>query len=271
MEKQANTDRIEVLAEGVWAIDDSNDNSLYLIEGATKAILIDTGMALRPLAPVLKACTSKPIELVLTHAHIDHMDHEDEFDRVYLHEADMTAWNWPLKQAMAFSAKAMFHIPVKRHQVKRFHPLRDGDLLDLGNHQLSIISAPGHTPGSILILDHQHQMIFTGDAFGSGGGAWMWLPASLGIRAYQAALEEVLRKLTPYQSYTYYGGHRRQGKPFASQGHLLNLTLVEDMHRLCQAILSGTVEPAKVRKGLLNLLWYAQGEAGLVTRKGKLR
>ena len=81
--------RVEELQKGLWAIDDEKNDSMYLIEGSQKALLIDTCMVDGPLAPLLRQLTDKPVELALTHAHIDHMYHAPEFATVYLHQADI--------------------------------------------------------------------------------------------------------------------------------------------------------------------------------------
>ena len=39
----------------------------------------------------------------------------------------------------------------------------DGDIFDLGNRTLEIISTPGHSPGSVSILDQEKGWLFTGD------------------------------------------------------------------------------------------------------------
>ena len=64
--------RIERIADGLWALDDAHQGSLYLIEGNERALLIDAGMGAEPLLPVLRTLTDKPIVLALTHAHVDH-------------------------------------------------------------------------------------------------------------------------------------------------------------------------------------------------------
>lgn len=35
--------RVERIGQGMWAIDDESEDSLYLIEGTERALLIDTG------------------------------------------------------------------------------------------------------------------------------------------------------------------------------------------------------------------------------------
>ena len=84
---------IEKIDEGLWAIDDKMGCSMYLVEGKNKALLFDTGVQEGKILPMLKSLTDKPISLALTHAHIDHMYHADEFEEVYLHERDIKAWH----------------------------------------------------------------------------------------------------------------------------------------------------------------------------------
>ena len=74
---------IEKIDEGLWAIDDKMGCSMYLVEGKNKALLVDTGVKEGEILPMLKSLTDKPISLALTHAHIDHMYHADEFEEVF--------------------------------------------------------------------------------------------------------------------------------------------------------------------------------------------
>ena len=61
------------------------DSTCYVVEGDERAAVIDTGIAMgKRLMPAVRSVTSRPVVLVLTHAHIDHMHHMDEFDTVYL-------------------------------------------------------------------------------------------------------------------------------------------------------------------------------------------
>ena len=41
--------------------------------------------------------------------------------------------------------------------------MEEGDVFNLGNRTLEIIETPGHSPGSVSILDREHRWLFTGD------------------------------------------------------------------------------------------------------------
>ena len=48
------------------------NESLYLVEGTDKAVLIDAGTNIKNLDRIVAAITKKPIILVATHVHGDH-------------------------------------------------------------------------------------------------------------------------------------------------------------------------------------------------------
>lgn len=265
---------IEELQPGLFAIDDENAASMYLIVGTDKALLIDTCIMKADILPMLRTLTDKPIELALTHAHIDHMYHSEEFGTVYLHEKDIAAWKkgtlWLLARVGCF----MFHVPDKKYDVKHFIPVTEDTVIDLGGNVIRILSAPGHTPGSCVFVDDVHGVLFTGDAFGNGGAsAWMWLPGSSNIGAYRDSLETVLKKLKPYESYRFLGGHRPQTLPTedAPGGHPLNMQSVTDMVALCAKMLDHSIEPVtEERLFILKTRQYAYGITGLWVTKSKI-
>ena len=45
----------------------------------------------------------------------------------------------------------------------RIIPVKEGDIIDLGARPLEIIDNPGHTPGSIAILDINNRVLIGGD------------------------------------------------------------------------------------------------------------
>lgn len=265
--------RVEPLAEGVWAIDDPAGDSCYLIEGTDRALLIDTGLGTRPLTPLLRTLTDKPVELALTHAHIDHMYRAGEFATVYLHRDDLSAWRRPLGTLYAFG-HLLYRLPPKPVRPKRFTTIDGATVLDPGSCPIRVIPAPGHTPGSVIYADECHRLLFTGDAFGSGEAAWMWLPGCMDVRAYRDSLRAMLPALAPYRDYRWLGGHRLQGAPYAHSphSHPLTMRVPEDMAALCDDMLKGRDRGKAVRLlPLLRLRVYSHGHASMVQRRCKIR
>ena len=260
---------LEELCPSVYAIDDRQEESMYLVCGRERALMIDTGSSGEPLTPLIRSLWDGPIELALTHAHFDHMYHWDEFSAVSLHSEDIAAWNKVLRPVVWISSVGSGKKP-KRYPMESCRPLREGDTIPLGGKELRVIHAKGHTPGSVIFADEADRLLFTGDAFGSGSYAWMWMPGCSCLSEYRQSLRELLVKLRPYEGYAMLGGHRKQSQlPGANP---LSLSLVEDMERLCTRILDGSCQwEAKERNFGVTTYTYRWGQAALVLRKNKIR
>ena len=61
-------------------------------------------------------------------------------------------------------------------------PLKDGDEIDLGNKKLIVKDFPGHTPGSITLLDPAMRFIYAGDA--SDIDIWMFTNPDCSLHDY---------------------------------------------------------------------------------------
>ena len=264
---------VEQICPSVYAIDDDQDESMYLVCGSERALMIDTGSNAAPVMPLIRSLYTGPVELALTHAHFDHMYHCDEFSAVSLHQEDVAAWKRLLRPVVWISTVGSGR-KAKHYPVERWQPLKEGDLLPLGGRELRVIHARGHTPGSVIFADEADRLLFTGDAFGSGSYAWMWMTGCSCLSEYRQSLRTLREKLRPYQDYTMLGGHRRQGLlPNADpNAHPLTFAVVEDMEKLCEKILDGSC-PCQTKERNFGLMTYTYryGQAAIVLRKNKLR
>lgn len=234
MEKHPLHYDIDSVGSGIVHFEDFIDASFYLVEGGKRALLIDTGCGGGNVRRLASAFTDKAIDLAVTYAHGDHDAHAGEFDRVYMHRADIE-----------FRREMQASLPEeKRVNVDAFLPLEDGSVLDLGGGVLvRTLHIPGHTPGSVAFVDEAHKAVFTGDAIGSGVGVWMQLPGCCTVSAYKAALLHFATELYPYRDYRFLGGHYRQADPPYSPAHNpVCMQMVEDMIRLCDEMLAGRAQ-----------------------------
>lgn len=273
MNKRVGPYEIEQICPGVLALDTDADESLYLVCGSERAYVIDTGSAGAPLMPVIRSLWDGPAELLLTHAHFDHMYHSDEFSSVSLLDAEIAAWRKTLGPIVWLSSAASGKRP-KRYPVKTWRALRDGEVLPLGGKTLRVIAARGHTPGSMILADEEDGLLFTGDAFGSGSYAWMWMPGCSCLSEYRKSLQALLVRLEPYRGFRMLGGHRRQGTATEADPHARPLTVatVSDMETLCGMILGGALAPESEERnfGVKNVL-YRYGDAAIVLTKNKIK
>lgn len=137
-----------------WRIEDGMVR-FFLLKGSEKALLIDTGMTIRHAREIATALTGLPVLLLNTHADGDHTGCNDEFESFYMHPDDEAHYRE--------SGKGGKVIPV-----------RDGDEIDLGNRKLRIIHLPGHTPGSIAVLDLSRKVLISGDPIQTHGHIFMF-------------------------------------------------------------------------------------------------
>ena len=121
----------------------------FIIEGTEKALMIDSSMNNPNAIDAAKKVTNKPIELINTHADRDHIAGNIAFEKVYMHPAEEENYRKNGGQCTI--------IPVK-----------GGDIINPGNRPLEIIDMPGHTPGSIGILDINNRVLYSGDSVQSG-------------------------------------------------------------------------------------------------------
>ena len=73
---------------GVFHITDAMGVSLSLVEGEDSALLFDAGYGLEDVAGYVRTLTEKPVELILSHGHHDHMLGARWFDHSLMDSAD---------------------------------------------------------------------------------------------------------------------------------------------------------------------------------------
>ena len=164
--------QVTEIGEKIYCILDAGNSSFYVVEGEEKAAVIDTGItAGAKILPVIRELTDKPLLLVITHAHPDHMYHIDEFDEVYMCHEEKKMDPETLVMLTAGKLKPWEEI----------HDIRTDSVISLGGTELTICQAPGHTPGSVVVLETKQNYLFTGDAIGSGCGVWMQVPGGTSL------------------------------------------------------------------------------------------
>lgn len=193
---------IAKIRDRVWRIWDADKDTFYLVEGEHTAAVIDTGITQgAAITPMLRELTDKPLILVLTHAHIDHFHHMDEFDTVYMSHEEFKLGEDILRYMMAGKDLAL---------ASTIH-VETGSRIDLGGRTLEICHVPGHTPGSVAVYDDRDDLLFTGDAIGSGCGVWMQLPGSSSLTEYEQSLRAFLSWcIEKGGTMEFWGGHSNQ-------------------------------------------------------------
>lgn len=151
----------------------------YLVHEGGTAVVIDPGMfAAGYIRQALADNNLKLDKIVLTHGHIDHTrdaaELAGEFDvPVYIHPDDafmLIDGSGVLPEvAEAFNAAEM--IPIRDSVA-----LDEGDVLEMAGSQFTVRHAPGHSPGSVLLVGKE--VAFTGDVLFRGSIGRTDLPFS---------------------------------------------------------------------------------------------
>ena len=78
-----------------WCINEFGCNNMYVLEGADRALVVDAGMGYCNFREIVESLTQKPYDVVITHAHPDHIGMMRQFDRIYINETEIrTAKFW---------------------------------------------------------------------------------------------------------------------------------------------------------------------------------
>ncbi len=161
--------------EGTWRFQEDMVRC-FLLTGTREALLIDSGNTIHNAKELAQGLTDLPIKLLNTHADRDHIGSNHEFPSFYMSMAE---------------ASNYYHGPDRRGEII---PIEHGDTLDLGGRELRIIALPGHTPGSIAVLDVSRRVLISGDPI-QDGDVFMF-----GVQRELHAYVLSLKRLEKYRS-----------------------------------------------------------------------
>ena len=149
------------IAKGIWQLSSDTfplsvepgpaSRNAYLVCSSQRALLFDLSLEEEGLFAYASRLAGLPVQLVLSHAHVDHIYHLSEQPEVWIHPDDVRL----LRKG------SIFQKPVR--PCPRLHFLRDGEIIDLGERVLTFFHIPGHTDGSILLWDAQTGTLLSGD------------------------------------------------------------------------------------------------------------
>lgn len=218
----------EKIMDDVYSINDENMCTVYVVIGSKKALIIDTSMQSDiSLLKQIRQLTNLELEVVLTHGHYDHTGHLNEFEHFSIAKDDF----YLLPQQYQQKAKILNHL----------------DKIDLGDNQIEVFQLPGHTKGSLIFIDKKHQILFTGDSFGSGCGAWLQVNEALPLSIYKKSILAFKSYLIknypfPFSNWNFYGGHLGQEKTGRLGYNPLNAAMIDNFIILIEKLLQKEVQ-----------------------------
>jgi glyoxylase-like metal-dependent hydrolase (beta-lactamase superfamily II) len=180
----------------------SEETIAYLISGPKQSVLFDTGMGIGNLKALVTKLTAKPIVVLNSHTHNDHIGDNWQFPYVFGMDTAFTKANTRAAREDAQAEIAAGQIcgappkgfDPKTYETKAWHvsiPIQDGFKINLGFGQrtLEVIATPGHTPDAICLLDRENGLLFTGDTY-YPGPIWLYRPET-DLDAYVASVKKL--------------------------------------------------------------------------------
>lgn len=119
----------------------------FVLKGKKMAAVIDTGCSGQDIKKIVREFTDLSYILINTHGDGDHAAGTGMFDEIWMAKEDY--------ESREFATK---------FKDTKLHEISDGDIIDLGDRTLKIIKVPGHTKGSIAILDLEKRVLWPGDS-----------------------------------------------------------------------------------------------------------
>ncbi len=179
-----------------------HENTYVLYNESVDCIIIDPGCYFEEekneLKDFLENKGLKPLFLLNTHCHLDHVFGnkfvaENYGLKLHLHELEQAVL------AFAPASGLMWNMPFDNY-VGEFVFLKEGDSIKLGNDELKVIEAPGHSPGHVCFYCEKQHFIIGGDVLFRGsigrtdlpGGSFETLIKSIRTRLFVLPDETVV-------------------------------------------------------------------------------
>lgn len=209
--------------------------NMFLVRGAERELLVDAGMGVASLRRFLDGYTDRPVTLLVTHAHVDHVGSAAEFPHeILMHPAEAALLSSPSPD---WTISFADYPPAKRAQLRaagfdtdglaiaalphpgydpsgwRIAPARvtrevdEGDIVDLGDRRFRVLHLPGHSPGSIGLWEEETHILIGGDAIYDG------LIIDTLPESDPSAYAETMRRLRGLGARIIHGGHRESFGP----------------------------------------------------------
>ncbi|WP_456278297.1 MBL fold metallo-hydrolase [Bacillus sp. AK128] len=143
-------------------------NAYFIWNEQKECLIIDPGAEPQKIAAFMNEFKLKPIAILLTHAHYDHIGAVDDVRfkwdiPVYIHKKEK---DWLVDPQLNLSARTPYSDEIVLK--KADHLISAEGELQVGSFLFHIYETPGHSPGSVSFYFEKEQLVFSGDALFEG-------------------------------------------------------------------------------------------------------
>ncbi len=201
------------------------ENTYVLSNEKGDALIIDPGCYFPAeevmLAEHLAGKGLKPVQLINTHCHLDHV-----FGNKWAAEKyGLELFIHPLEEKMlefAPQSGLMWGLSFENYKGP-LHFLNEGDTVTLGTDTLQVLLTPGHSPGSICFYSASQNFIIGGDVLFRESIGRTDLPNGNHAQLLQSIREKLF--VLPDETIVYNGhgpsttiGHEKRSNPYVKEG-----------------------------------------------------
>jgi len=183
-----------------------SENTYVLHDETGEAVIIDPGCydkaELKQLYDYIETNTLKPVRIINTHAHIDHVLGVAAVKLKYNIPFSLHRIDEPLLKAVKTYASNYGFTHFDEPEIDSY--IDEGDTVTFGNSSLRILFVPGHAPGHVAFVHDEQQFIIGGDVLFRQSIGRTDLPGG----DLEILLDSIRTKLfTLADGYTVYAGH----------------------------------------------------------------
>jgi len=173
------------------------ENTYLVYDNETReCIIFDPGCYTpaeeKQLVVTLETHQLKPVKLINTHCHFDHIFGNAFVMKQYGLQLGIHELEAPLLE-MAPVTVQMYGMPPMTPSPAADYFIAEGDTITLGDNTFSVLFCPGHSPGSICFYNAADGYVIAGDVLFDGSVGRTDLPGG----DHQALIGSILTKLMP--------------------------------------------------------------------------